>query len=220
MKLIGNSKARLLNYAMIMVAAFSVSQLSCMRVVNTVPTTKQLFQRYKFSEADLKIAAFHVSNRIVLKKSSEKYRYYPGHSIDLKDNRQDDVYYIDVETEGHYVTRDSIDEKGRIKWWPFGKKKKEFVRVNFYIKDLGRIDFDFIENSEGYFMLKKDPNGKVVVKDEKYVCLDGCKSLLLVRARERDYYRGVDHQPYWDILVKSMLVFLMVFGVLYIYSEM
>ena len=205
---------------MIMIIAV-IHFLSCMRVVNTVPTNKELFKRYQFCEDDLKNVAFYVSNRVVLRRFDTQSRYDQwGESFDLIDKRQDDVYYIDVNTEGRYVTRDSIDQRGRMKWLPFyQKKKKEFVRVSFDIRDRGRFEIDFIENAEGYFILRRDPDGKLNLKDDKYQILDGGNCLLLVRARERDYYRGVDHQPYWDILIKSFLLFVTIFGVLYLYSE-
>ncbi|RPH93008.1 MAG: hypothetical protein EHM72_16715 [Calditrichaeota bacterium] len=150
----------------------------------------ELLERYKFTEESLRSTAFYLSFQTVLELSTEHSSYsQSGNTLELYDNRQTDDYIIPPDCRGNYQYQKQESQRDFIKLFFCKGKALKVLVVRFDPDNLPPIDLEFVENKDGFFALKTNDKGKIVVGDITFACLDGCNSLLLFNAHEHDYFQ-------------------------------
>lgn len=222
MKYNGKAACQIFRWLLSIVLAVSFVFHSCMPTIRAIPTHDELLKRYQIEEYDLRKVDFHFSYQVVLKLSTTDSWYErKGNSLDLHDDRQDDVYTIPVEGNGTYVQTDEVD--GGFDFRHLRKITRKRVIIKFKVNGLPEmVDFKFVENKDQFFELEKDKNGRIITETYNFTCLDGCNSMLLFNAREYDTYKGIDHNAsrVWTLIDWiPMLGFFALFAALYLFSS-
>lgn len=208
-------------FAILLMISASAVFLACGGIINTIPVNHELLERYNFSEEALYKTAFHLSFQTVLKMSTTKSTYNRrGNTLDLYDHRQDDVYTVPVDCNGMYRYQIQESRRDFKLFFPSKEKTQTTLVIQFDPEGLPPIDLEFVENKDGFFALKKNDKGQIIVDNQAFDCLDGCNSLLLFNAGEHDDYRGIDHSFVdWTCLRRACIVLFIAFIALQLYSR-
>ncbi|MBN1478721.1 hypothetical protein EH223_17315 [candidate division KSB1 bacterium] len=154
-----------------------------------IPLTRALIDNYKISDTHLTQLNYYLSYNLLLKKgiSNSSYTISDDGVLNLDDARQDTVVIIKSNWQGRACSAEKVKQLS----WKIWKDKKIYsMCLNFLSQNDSLV---FIENESGYFVLERDDKGRIKFDNQIYSCIDGCNNILMVDAREIDYYRGTSN---------------------------